>query len=65
MLAHNFDLGIIFSSKVNFVASKEWKLQLVIVITFHSELRLRHEDSCWKVVSKKNAFNESYLGVVH
>jgi hypothetical protein len=57
-----------FSSKVikvNFVEAKEWNSQHVIVVTFHSELRLRHEESDWKFVSENNAFNKSYLGVVH
>ena len=64
----NFDLSTIFSSKVikvNYVEAKEWKLQLVIVVTIHSKLILRHEDNRWKVVSKMNAFKESYLRVVH
>ena len=67
-LTQNFDLGIIVSSKVikvNSVATKEWKLQLVIVVTIRSKLVLRHEDSRWKFVSKMNAFNKSYLGLVH
>jgi hypothetical protein len=68
MLNPNFDLGIMFSSKVikvNYVAAKEWKLQLVIVVTIHSKLILRHEDNCWKVVSKMNAFKESYLRLMN
>jgi hypothetical protein len=61
-------LGIIFSSKeikVNYVVAKEWKFQFVIVVTFRSKLRLRHEDRHWEVVSKKSEFKEYYLGVVH
>jgi hypothetical protein len=68
MSTQNFDLGIIFSSKVikvNFVVAKEWKLQLGIVVISRSKLKLRHGDNHWKVVSKRNSFKESYLGVVH
>jgi hypothetical protein len=59
---HNFELGIIFSQKVIkeiVVAVNEWKLQHVDVVTFHSELRMRHEYNHWKVVSERNAFKES------
>jgi hypothetical protein len=49
-----FDLGTIFffkSDKVNSIVAKEWKLQLVIVVTIRSKLILRHEDSHRKNVS--------------
>jgi hypothetical protein len=36
----------------------EWKLQHVGVVTFHSELRMRHEYIYWKVVLERNTFNE-------
>jgi hypothetical protein len=42
MSTTNFYLGTIFSSKVikvNYVAVKEWKLQLVIVVTIRSKLK--------------------------
>jgi hypothetical protein len=41
------------------------KLQHVDVVTFCSELRMRHEYSHWRVVSEKNLFNESNFDLVH
>jgi hypothetical protein len=40
------------------VEENEWKLLHVDVVTFHSELRLRHEYSRRKVVSERNEFKE-------
>jgi hypothetical protein len=65
---YNSKLGIIFSDKgikEIGVAKNEWKLQHVDVVTFSSELRLRHDNNRWNVVSERNEFKESYLGVVH
>jgi hypothetical protein len=66
--AHNFELGIIFSHKVKkviVVAVNEWKLQHVDVVTFHSELRMRHEYSRWKFVSEINTFKEPNYIIIH
>jgi len=34
-----------------FVVVKEWELQLVNGVIFFSQVLLRHEYNCWKVVS--------------
>jgi hypothetical protein len=54
MSTQNFDLGTKISQKVIkeiFVVVKEWKLQLVNVVTFCSEFILRNGYNCWKVAS--------------
>jgi hypothetical protein len=40
------------------------KLQRVNIVTFHSELRLRHEYSHWKDVLERNAYKESKFELV-
>jgi hypothetical protein len=44
------------------MSGKFWHVN---VVTFRLELRLRHEYSCWKVVSEKNAYKESDYELVH
>jgi hypothetical protein len=54
MSTQNFDLGTKISQKVIkeiFVVVKEWKLQLVNVVTFCSEFILRNGYNYWKVAS--------------
>jgi hypothetical protein len=54
----NFDLGIKLFSKINkeiFVTVSEWKIATCNVVTFCSELRLRHEYNRWKALSKRKA----------
>jgi hypothetical protein len=40
------------------------ELQHVVVVTFHSEFRLRHEYSHWEVVSGRNASRKSKFELV-
>jgi hypothetical protein len=59
MSTHNFEFGCKkYFPEINkdiYVAVKEWKLQHVNVVTFHSKLILRHEYSHWRDVSERNA----------
>jgi hypothetical protein len=58
-------LQFLESNKEIYVAVREWKLQHVNVVTFHSELRSRHEYSHWRDVSERNAYKESYCELLH
>jgi hypothetical protein len=62
----NFELDIKIILEINKVISvREWKLQHMNVVTFHSELIMRHEYRHWRDIAEKNAFKESDYRIVH
>jgi hypothetical protein len=68
MSTQNFELGakiFLESNKVNSMTVSEWKLQLVNVVSFCSEIRLRHEYNRWRVVLKRNVSKESYFELLY
>jgi hypothetical protein len=63
----NFELSTTVSIKIKKKncssknKSNEWKLQLEKVVTFLSELRMRHEYSHWRFVSERNVSKDQNL----